>query len=223
MADDHDSRGPEKKQGRHDPSRRRFLKGVGIVGAGAAVADHLLLNHETEAAEAAGAGTRPVGGTLNVALDVNGQKRSVSVEPRTTLLNALRKQLDPPLTGAKLVCDAGTCGACTVLLDGRPVYACMLLALDAVGRKVTTVEGLTPAEGLSVVQQAFVEKDASMCGFCTSGFVVSVHACLERDPAADLGEIQRACSGNLCRCGTYPHVFEAALAAGERLRAGGKK
>jgi xanthine dehydrogenase YagT iron-sulfur-binding subunit len=196
-------------------SRRSFLKGAGGAAAGGLVGPHL--------AQAAPQGVARSSGTLEIELSVNGASRKLRVEPRTTLLNALRNHLEPAVTGPKLVCDAGTCGACTVLLDGRPVYACMLLALDAVGRKVTTVEGLTPAEGLSVVQEAFVEKDASMCGFCTSGFVVSVHACLERNPAAQLDEIQRACSGNLCRCGTYPHVFEAALAAGERLRAGGGK
>lgn len=196
-------------------SRRSFLKGAGGAAAGGLVGQGL-------AQAQASQGTR-ASGRIELELSVNAQKRMVSVEPRTTLLNALRNHLEPAVTGPKLVCDAGTCGACTVLLDGRPVYACMLLALDAVGREVTTVEGLTPGEGLSVVQEAFVEKDASMCGFCTSGFVVSVHACLERDPKAGLAEIQRACSGNLCRCGTYGKVFEAALSAGERLRAGGGK
>lgn len=196
-------------------SRRSFLKGAGGAAAGGLVGQELAL--------AAPQGSERRSGTIEIELSVNGAARKLSVEPRTTLLNALRNHLEPAVTGPKLVCDAGTCGACTVLLDGSPVYACMLLALDAVGRQVTTVEGLTPKEGLSVVQEAFVEKDASMCGFCTSGFVVSVHACLERNPSADLGEIQRACSGNLCRCGTYPHVFDAALAAGERLRAGGRK
>lgn len=196
-------------------SRRSFLKGAGGAAAGGLVGPGLAQAAPQQVARSAG--------TIEIELEVNGVARKVAVEPRTTLLNALRNHLEPAVTGPKLVCDAGTCGACTVLLDGRPVYACMLLALDAVGRAVTTVEGLTPPEGLSVVQEAFVEKDASMCGFCTSGFVVSVHACLERNSGASLGEIQRACSGNLCRCGTYPHVFEAALAAGERLRQGGRK
>ena len=196
-------------------SRRSFLVGAGGAAAGSLVGQGV--------AQAAQEQTTRTSGTVELELRVNGAARKVSVEPRTTLLNALRNHLEPAVTGPKLVCDAGTCGACTVLLDGRPVYACMLLALDAVGREVTTVEGLTPAGGLSVVQEAFVEKDASMCGFCTSGFVVSVHACLERNPAAGLEELQRACSGNLCRCGTYPHVFDAALTARDRLRAGGGK
>lgn len=196
-------------------SRRSFLKGAGGAAAGGLVSPGL--------AQAQAPTVERKSGRVEIELSVNGAARKLQVEPRTTLLNALRNHLEPAVTGPKLVCDAGTCGACTVLLDGRPVYACLLLALDAVGREVTTVEGLTPAEGLSVVQEAFVEKDASMCGFCTSGFVVSVHACLERNPAAGLEEIQRACAGNLCRCGTYGHVFDAARTAGERLRAGGGK
>ena len=107
---------------------------------------------------------------MNIVLDVNGQKRTVSVEPRTTLLNALRNNLDKPLTGPKLVCDMGTCGACTVLMDGKPVYSCLVLAMDAVGKRLTTVEGLGTPESMNSVQVAFVEHDALMCGFCTPGF-----------------------------------------------------
>ncbi|HVS17281.1 MAG TPA: (2Fe-2S)-binding protein [Planctomycetota bacterium] len=204
-----------RTSGRTGFSRRSFLVGAGGAAAGGLVGQGLAQGTEEGVARSSG--------TIDLELSVNGESVAVSVEPRTTLLNALRNHLEPAVTGPKLVCDAGTCGACTVLLDRRPVYACMLLALDAVGREVTTVEGLTPDGGLSVVQEAFVEKDASMCGFCTSGFVVSVHACLERNPAASLDEIQHACSGNLCRCGTYPHVFDAARTAGARLRAGGGK
>jgi len=153
-------------------------------------------------------------------LAINGEERRLALEPRTTLLSALRTRLDPPLTGAKEVCDRGACGACTVLLDGRPVYACMLLALDCVGAAITTVEGLGSPEALSPVQEAFCRRDALMCGFCTPGFVVSVTACLEREPRVDERTVRAACAGNLCRCGTYPHVFAAA----ERIvreRAGG--
>jgi aerobic-type carbon monoxide dehydrogenase small subunit (CoxS/CutS family) len=197
-------------------TRRSFLKGAGGVAAGGLAAT---------TAEAAGAGfaargPRRLKGTVEIELSINGSKQKVSVEPRTTLLNALRNHCSPPLTGTKLVCDRGSCGACTVLVDGRPVYACMQLAVKAVGRQVTTVEGLSRGEELSPVQQAFWENDAQMCGFCTPGFVVAVTACLARNPAASLTEIRRACSGNLCRCGTYPHVFQAALDAGRRLQAG---
>ena len=175
MTDEHDegrdgkgSPHDDGKDSLRDPSRRRFLKGVGVVGAGAALADNFLLKPEadTDAAEA-DAAARPAAGALSLTLDINGRKRGVSVEPRTTLLSALRHHLDPPLTGPKLVCDMGTCGACTVLMDGRTVYSCLVLAVDAAGRKLTTVEGLGSPESLSDVQRAFVEQDALMCGFCT--------------------------------------------------------
>ena len=211
MTDGHD-----EEQGKHpaDPSRRRFLKGVGIVGAGVGLADRLFeVEAKGEHAANAGAGGAPARGTVQIALQVNGERRNVSVEPRTTLLNALRNNLNPPLTGAKLVCDMGTCGACTVLLDDKPVYACLVLAVDAVGRRVTTVEGLGTPERMSAVQAAFVEQDALMCGFCTPGFVTTLSAYLKEHPKPTLDEVRAACQGNFCRCGTYPRVFEAALKA----------
>jgi xanthine dehydrogenase YagT iron-sulfur-binding subunit len=196
-----------------NPSRRRFLKGVGIAGAGAAIADKLWATETEEQATATPAGSRPLTGTINVALDVNGQRHMAKIEPRTTLLNTLRNNLDTPLTGPKLVCDVGTCGACTVLIDGKPVYSCLVLAIDAVGKKITTVEGFGSPESLSTVQAAFVEKDALMCGFCTPGFVTTVSAYLKKNPNPTLAEVREACKGNFCRCGTYTRVFEAALAA----------
>jgi xanthine dehydrogenase YagT iron-sulfur-binding subunit len=214
MADERDE-GRDKKNLPHDPSRRRFLKGVGIAGAGAALADHLLLKTEDSNAVAA-SGADTAAGALNLTLDVNGQKRNVSAEPRTTLLSALRHRLDPPLTGPKLVCDMGTCGACTVLLDGRAVYSCLVLAVDAAGRKLTTVEGFGSPEKLSGVQEAFVEHDGLMCGFCTPGFVTTVTAYLKQNPNPSLEEVREACKGNFCRCGTYPRVFESALAAAKK-------
>ena len=198
----------------HNPSRRRFLKGVGVAGAGAAIADHLLLNVEAKAAGTEQAkGARPAAGRINLALKINGQKRNVTVEPRTTLLSTLRNHLDPPLTGAKLVCDAGTCGACTVLLDGKQAYSCLVLAVDTVKREITTIEGLGSPENLNAVQKAFVEHDALMCGFCTPGFVTTISAYLKKNPSPTLAEVREACKGNFCRCGTYPKIFEAALAA----------
>ncbi|HEX8115921.1 MAG TPA: (2Fe-2S)-binding protein, partial [Pyrinomonadaceae bacterium] len=177
-------------------------------------ADHLAQTAEAEAQAArAEAAKLPTAGPLELALDVNGRRRAVSVEPRTTLLNALRNHLEPAVTGPKLVCDQGTCGACTVLLDGRPVYSCLVLAADAAGKKVTTVEGLGSPESPSAVQAAFVEQDALMCGFCTPGFVTTVTAYLKKNPNPTLEEVREACKGNFCRCGTYPRVFEAALAA----------
>ncbi len=217
MADEHDVKSSTKRESPPDPSRRRFLKGVGIAGAGAALADHLAHTAEAEAAAAqTEAAKRPTSAALSLALDVNGRKRLVAVEPRTTLLSALRTHLDPPLTGPKLVCDVGTCGACTVLLDGRAVYSCLVLAADAAGKKVTTVEGLGSPETPNAVQAAFVEQDALMCGFCTPGFVTTISAYLKQNPNPTLAEVREACKGNFCRCGTYPRVFEAALAAAKK-------
>jgi xanthine dehydrogenase YagT iron-sulfur-binding subunit len=205
----------EQHQNPRDPSRRRFLKGVSIAGATAAVADTLWI--DAEAAEGQASSNRPLAGTIPVALEVNGKKQTVQVEPRTTLLNALRNHLDPPVTGAKLVCDMGTCGACTVLLDGKPVYSCLVLAVDSIRKKITTVEGLGSPQSPNAVQSAFVEKDGLMCGFCTPGFVTTISAYLKKNANPTLEEIREACKGNFCRCGTYPRVFEAALAAAKSV------
>jgi xanthine dehydrogenase YagT iron-sulfur-binding subunit len=209
----------EQKECAPNPSRRRFLKGVGIAGAGAAIADKLWAEAETKE-ELAVAGSRSLSGTITVALDVNGQRHTAKVEPRTTLLNTLRNNLDAPLTGPKLVCDMGTCGACTVLIDGTPAYSCLVLAVDAVGKKITTVEGLGSPESLNAVQAAFVREDALMCGFCTPGFVTTISAYLKKNPNPTLEEVREACKGNFCRCGTYPRVFEAALAAAKAGKGG---
>ena len=194
---------------KHNPGRRKFLKGVGIAGAGAAIADHLSWTE----AEAQPKDPATLSGNVKITLDVNGSPRNVQVEPRTTLLNALRNHLEPAVTGPKLVCDVGTCGACTVLLDGKPAYSCLVLAVDATNRKITTVEGLGSPESPNAVQTAFVDHDALMCGFCTPGFVTTISAYLKQNPNPSLDEVREACKGNFCRCGTYPRVFEAALAA----------
>ena len=210
MTKSRDDREDQQKHA-HDPGRRSFLKGVGIVGAGAAIADHLWV--EAEAAEEKPATPDTVSGNVKVVLDVNGQRREATVEPRTTLLNTLRNHLEPAVTGPKLVCDMGTCGACTVLLDGKPAYSCLVLAVDATNKKITTVEGLGTPDQPNAVQSAFVEHDALMCGFCTPGFVTTITAYLKQNPNPTLAEVREACKGNFCRCGTYPRVFEAALAA----------
>jgi xanthine dehydrogenase YagT iron-sulfur-binding subunit len=199
-------------------SRRGFLKGV---GAAAVITDGALSRAAHAAADLpqdAAALSEPISGELQVSLTINDQKRSVKIEPRTTLLSAIRDRLEPALTGPKLVCDAGTCGACTVLLEGKAVYGCSLLAIDCVGRKITTVEGLGTPENLSAVQAAFVEKDAMMCGFCTSGFVTTVTGLLNENPNPTLEEVREGCKGNFCRCGTFPHVFQAALTAATNLK-----
>lgn len=193
-------------------SRRGFLKGVGA----AAVATDALLNRLplASADEAASVNpNEPVAGNVKISLQINGQPRPVTVEPRTTLLSALRDRLDPAVTGPKLVCDAGTCGACTVLMDGKAVYGCSVLAIDAVGKSITTVEGIGTPENLNPVQAAFIQKDGMMCGFCTSGFITTITGFLRKNPNPTLEQVREGCKGNFCRCGTYPHVFEAALEA----------
>jgi aerobic-type carbon monoxide dehydrogenase small subunit (CoxS/CutS family) len=195
-------------------SRRRFLKGVGVVGAGAAMADPAILGaQEKPAAAVAEAQGAAANAARQVTLAVNGQNVAVTVEPRVTLLSALRDYAEPGITGPKLVCGAGTCGACTVLLDGKPVYSCLCLASDVEGKKITTVEGLGSPDKMNPVQAAMCEHDGSMCGFCTSGFVTSISATVQKHPNATIDQIKQGCVGNFCRCGTYPKVFEAGVAA----------
>jgi xanthine dehydrogenase YagT iron-sulfur-binding subunit len=197
-----------------DPSRRNFLKTGAASALSAGIVPAALIASDAEAAsELAGPGAVPI------RLDVNGAARTLSVEPRTTLLDALRDVLD--LTGAKKVCDRGTCGACTVLLDGKPAYACSVLAIDAQGRKVATVEGLgEPGGALHPLQAAFVEHDAQQCGFCTPGFVMAAKALIDRDPAPTDSAIDQALGGNVCRCGTYAGMRRAVKDAATRLRKG---
>ncbi len=128
------------------------------------------------------------------------------------MLSALRNRCEPALTGTKEVCDRGNCGACTVHIDGKPALACLLLAADLRGRRITTIEGVGTPESLTPLQDSFWKHDGQMCGYCTPGFVMSIQACLDRKPQASLEEIKRSCAGNVCRCGTYPAVFDAALA-----------
>ena len=202
-------------------SRRGFLRNVsaaavvteGLVGIASRSATAQLVD---PAATPADDGI--LRGTVPVTLTINGQERSVDVEPRTTLLSAIRDRLEPALTGPKLVCDAGTCGACTVLVDGQPAYGCSVFAVDMVGRKITTVEGIGTPDKLSPVQAAFCEKDAMMCGFCTSGFVTNLTGFLTKHPDADAHQIREGCKGNFCRCGTFPHIFQAAEAAAKAMR-----
>lgn len=150
---------------------------------------------------------------MQIELDVNGTGHRLAVEPRRTLLDALRYNLQ--LTGTKKVCDMGNCGACTVIVDGRAMYSCLLLAIDCEGREITTIEGLDAEGELSPVQRAFIEADAFQCGFCTSGQIMSLTALLaeERDPSDE--EILRAVTGNLCRCGAYRHILEAGRQAAQ--------
>jgi xanthine dehydrogenase YagT iron-sulfur-binding subunit len=153
-------------------------------------------------------------GAVDIAFEVNGDGVTVHVPPHRTLLDALRETLG--LTGAKRVCDEGTCGACTVLLDGEPVYSCMTLAVACAGRAVETVEGLSTERGLHPVQEAFIEHDAFQCGFCTPGQIMSCVGLLRHTPSPTPDDVLRAVSGNLCRCGAYPNIVVAALSAAKK-------
>jgi len=153
-------------------------------------------------------------GAVDVAFEVNGDGVSVHVPPHRTLLDTLRETLG--LTGAKRVCDEGTCGACTILLDGEPVYSCMTLAVACAGRAVETVEGLSTERGLHPVQEAFIEHDAFQCGFCTPGQIMSCVGLLRHTSSPTADDVLRAVSGNLCRCGAYPNIVAAALSAAKQ-------
>ena len=162
---------------------------------------------------------KPVGpGPAKVVLQVNGNRHELEVEPRVTLLDVLRNKLQ--LTGAKEVCDRATCGACTVLADGQPVYSCMKLAIEVQDRAITTVEGLSHPDDPTPIQRAFVEHDGLMCGYCTPGFVMSLTALFNARKNPSMEEIKKACSGNLCRCGAYPHIFKAAQSVAQAGPAG---
>jgi xanthine dehydrogenase YagT iron-sulfur-binding subunit len=192
-------------------SRRAFLKTVGVTGVAAGV-----LNPPESDAQTGGAAARLGPGPVPITLRVNGRAHTVQVEPRVTLLDALRNRLD--LTGLKRVCDRGSCGACTALVDGRAVYTCSMLAVEAAGKEIRTVEGLVSGTVLHPVQQALCDHDGTMCGFCTPGFVMSAVSLLERHPKPTAEQARAALDGNICRCGTYPQVLEAVLNTKEGRR-----
>ncbi len=190
-------------------SRRELLKGAGVSAVGAVLTDSGLLGLAS-ASEAGSA--RVLGpGAVPLSLTVNGQVRSLRVDPATTLVEALRLGLG--LTGTKVGCDRGACSACTVWIDGEVAASCMTFALDVQGKKITTIEGLADGDRLHPVQAAFVEHDALQCGFCTPGMVMTCAALVKHNPRPSLEDVKGAVSGNLCRCGTYPNVFKATLAA----------
>ncbi len=195
----------ENDQSPLDMSRRGFLKGVGT----GAVATGLMQGATEANAASALASGEPVGpGGIPITLNVNGTHRKLTVEPRVTLLDALRNRLDT--TGCKKVCDRGTCGACTVMLDGDVVYSCSVLAIEAQGHEIVTAEGLGTPDAMSEVQASFVENDALQCGFCTPGFVVATTAFVRDHPNATLEEVREGMGGNLCRCGTYVGITKVA-------------
>jgi len=179
-------------------SRRDFLKISTIAAAVPAVAAPPTVLAAGEEVPVLGPGKVPM------ELTINGKKMKASLEPRVTLLDALRDTFD--LTGAKRICDRAECGACTVMMDDRAVYACSVLAIEAQGKKITTIEALAESGKLHPVQQAFVDNDASQCGFCTPGFVMACKALLDQHPNPTEEELHRGLSGNLCRCGTYQGI-----------------
>jgi aerobic-type carbon monoxide dehydrogenase small subunit (CoxS/CutS family) len=192
-------------------SRRAFLKGASAAAVTSAAAG-------AAAAQIAQA-PKPetfAPGEHEVALLVNGQRRLVKIETRTTLLDTLRDRMD--LTGAKRICDRGTCGGCTVHVDGLPVNSCLMLAMDAIGSEITTVESLTQGDKVHPLVQNFAACDAMQCGFCTPGMVMSSLACLHRRGKPTREQIQHDLAGNICRCGTYGRIFEAV----ERTAGGGR-
>jgi xanthine dehydrogenase YagT iron-sulfur-binding subunit len=199
----------KKARPRTGMTRRSFLQG----SAAGALATGLVTEGlaQDDAAEA-GAGSGVVGPeALPMSFRINGKAHTARLEPRVTLLDALRNHLD--LTGAKKVCDRATCGACTVILDGKPVYACSMLAIEAQGRDIQTIEGLGTPDALHPIQAAFVENDAQQCGFCTPGFVLACKAFLDGHPDPTDEQITEGLGGNLCRCGTYKGIRKAVKAA----------
>jgi xanthine dehydrogenase YagT iron-sulfur-binding subunit len=193
-------------------SRRGFLGGVGIGGG--ALGTGLLENEATAAPAPAVSGPAAVPITLNL----NGKPVKVTVEPRVTLIDALRNYLD--VTGAKRVCDRGTCGACTVIMNGKTVYACSVLAVDAQGKNIETIEGLSTGNNLHPISRAFVDNDAQQCGYCTPGFVMACKGFLDEHPNPTEADINHGLGGNLCRCGTYMGIRKAVLQAAKDMKGG---
>ncbi|MCC7499453.1 MAG: (2Fe-2S)-binding protein [Bryobacterales bacterium] len=194
-------------------SRRGFLRGVGVTG-GTALGTGLLEDAIQAAPSTGVAGPSAV----PVTLQINGKPHTVSLEPRITLLDALRDYLD--LTGAKRVCDRGTCGACTVMMDGKAVYSCSVLAIDAQGKDIRTIESLSEGGVMHPLVKAFVDHDAQQCGFCTPGFVMAAKAFIDHHPNATETQVKEGLNGNLCRCGTYMGVRKAVVEAARHAKGG---
>jgi len=195
-------------------SRRGFIRGVGVGGG--ALGTGILEKQASAAPPAEGKAVGP--GAVPISLKINGKPYNVKLEPRVTLLNALRNHLD--LTGAKKVCDRGTCGACTVILSGKVVYSCSVLAIDAQGKEIQTIEGLASEGRLHPVSAAFVDHDAQQCGYCTPGFVMAAKGFLDRHPNPTLEQAEKGLCGNLCRCGTYIGMRKAVLQAAKEMKGG---
>ncbi len=217
----------DSERKKHGIGRREFVK---LVGGSVAVTAEVLATRKPASAtgterEAAVGGGKAVGpGPVPVTLRINGEAKKLTVEPRVTLLDALRNHLD--LTGAKKVCDRGTCGACTVIVNGQAVYSCSVLAIEVAGRggkpgaDIRTIEGLAPEGQLHAVSASFVDNDAQQCGFCTPGFVMACKAYIDKHHNPTVEQVKEALGGNLCRCGTYVGVRKATVEAAMKMKGG---
>jgi carbon-monoxide dehydrogenase small subunit/xanthine dehydrogenase YagT iron-sulfur-binding subunit len=202
---------PEKA--RKGISRRGFLKGAGMTTVGTVALQSGVLGSTLDENSLDAKAIGPDAELIK--LKVNGKLHSLAVEPRMTLASALRDKLQ--LTGTKVVCDRGACSACTVWVDGKPVNSCLTLAVEVQEQEITTIEGIGTAEKLHPVQEAFIEHDATQCGFCTPGMIMTASHFLENNPSPDMEEVKVALRGNLCRCGTHPNVFKATMTASKKM------
>jgi aerobic-type carbon monoxide dehydrogenase small subunit (CoxS/CutS family) len=200
----------------HGFTRRAFLKGTGVAAATAAIGEASL---EAMAAEEAKGSAIAGPGAVKVTLKINGQNKALQIEPRTTLAEALRFDLD--MTGTKVVCDRGSCSACTVMVDGQTVCSCMTLAMDARGKEIKTIEGLASGEQLHPVQEQFIRCDAMQCGFCTPGMIMTALDLVARSPDPSDDAVRGAIHGNLCRCTGYQSIVASVRAGAAAMRDAG--
>jgi carbon-monoxide dehydrogenase small subunit/xanthine dehydrogenase YagT iron-sulfur-binding subunit len=197
-------------------SRRAFLRGAGLTTAGTVLAGSGIVGIADKKVKTKEKTLGP--NSVPIDMRVNTKTYRINVHPNNTLSEILRDNLE--MTGTKVGCDRGSCGACTVWLDELPVNSCMILAIEVGDQEVTTIEGLAKNGKLHPVQEAFIEEDATQCGFCTPGMIMSITHHLESNPNASLTDVKRAISGNLCRCGTQPHIFKASMNAAKKIRNG---
>ncbi len=198
-----------RKESSTKVSRRDFLKGMGTTAIATTITTTSLSSaSQVEAALPSGVKEAVI------QLNVNAKAYRLKVKSHWTLLEVLRRELG--LTGSKKSCDRGSCGACTVILEGKAVYACSLLAIEADGKKIVTIEGLVEGEKLHPIQEAFVKHDGMQCGFCTPGFIMSVKALLDKNPRPSSAEMKEALSGNICRCSAYPKILQSAMASAQK-------
>ncbi len=198
-----------EKQSSLNVSRRGFLKGLGTGAVSVAVTGvPLIVPPEAEGAVPAGAKE------AIIRLHVNNRAYRLKVKSHWTLLEVLRKELG--LTGAKRNCDRGSCGACTVIMEGKAIYACSRLAIEADNKQITTIEGLSEGENIHPIQEAFIQNDGLQCGFCTSGFIMSVKALADKNPRPSSAQMKEALAGNICRCSAYPKILASAMAATQK-------